>query len=98
MWTHVDEEVEESGVQSFGQSVSGESGLLSVQGDGDGLGLPPPLTVHNPAGQFTAEAVLIDPQQEGRECQDWQEEGRRPFYRQEHSQKISDYRRIKHFT
>ncbi len=70
LWTDVDEEVEESSVQSFGESVSGETGLLGVQGDRDGLGLPAPLTVHNPAGQFTAETVLRDPQQEGRECQD----------------------------
>lgn len=70
LWTDVDQEVEESGVQGLGQGVSGEEGLLGVQGDGDGLGLPAPLTVHNPAGQFTAEAVLRDSQQVGRERQD----------------------------
>lgn len=74
MWTRrgtdVDQEVEEAGVQGLGQGVPGEEGLLRVQGDGDGLGLPAPLTVHHPAGQFAAEAVLRDSQQEGREGQD----------------------------
>ena len=68
--TDVDEEVEQAGVECFGQGVSGETGLLGVQGDGDGLGLAAPLTVHDPAGQFTAQTVLRDPQQEGRERQD----------------------------
>ncbi len=83
MWTDVDEEVEESGVQSFGQGVSRETGLFGIQGDGDGLGLSAPLTVHNPAGQFTAETVLRDPQQVGRERQDWQEDTQRQFYHQQ---------------
>lgn len=69
--TDIDEEVEESGVQRFGQGISGETGLLGVQGHRDGLGLPTPLTVHNPAGQLTAETVLRDPQQVGRKGQDW---------------------------
>lgn len=68
--TDVNKKVEEPGVQGFGEGVSGEAGLLRVQGDGDGLGLPAPLTVHDPAGEFTAEAVLWDAQQEGRESQD----------------------------
>lgn len=68
--TDVDQEVEEAGVERFGQSISGETGLLRVQGDGDGLGLPSPLTVHDPAGELTAETVLRDPEQEGREGED----------------------------
>lgn len=68
--TDIDEVVEEAGVQRLGQGVPGEAGLLGVQGDGDGLGLPAPLAVHRPAGQFAAEAVLRDAQQEGRERQD----------------------------
>lgn len=70
MWTDVNQEVEEAAVQRLGQSVSGEAGLLRVHGDGDGLGLAAPLTVHNSAGQLTAQAILRDPEQEGRERQD----------------------------
>lgn len=61
--TDVDQEVEETRIQSFGQGISGEGGLFRVQGDGDGLSLPTPLTVHDSAGEFTAEAVLRNAQQ-----------------------------------
>ena len=50
--THVHQEVEQAGVECFGEGVSGEGGLLSVEGDSDGLRLPTPLAVHDAAGQL----------------------------------------------
>lgn len=70
--THINEVVEQSAVQRLGQGVPGETRLLRVQSHRDGLGLPAPLTVHDPTGQLAAEAILRDPQQEGWEGQNWQ--------------------------
>lgn len=74
--THLHEKVEDACVEPLGQGISGVSRLFHVEGDGDGLRAAAPLAVHFPAGDLLVEAVLVDPQQVGREGQGWAEWGR----------------------
>lgn len=69
--SYLHEEVEEPSVQSLGQSVSCECSLLRVQSHRDGLCSSTPATVHHSTGQFTAQRLLLDAQQVGREGQNW---------------------------
>lgn len=73
--THLHQEVKDAGVEPLGQGVAGVGRLLHVEGDGDGLGAAAPLAVHFPAGDLLVEALLVDPQQVGREGQGWAERG-----------------------
>lgn len=74
--THLHEKVEDACVEPFGQGISGVSRLFHVEGDSDGLGPAAPLAVHFPAGDLLVEAVLVDPQQVGREGQGWAKWGK----------------------
>lgn len=66
MQSYLDQEVEHSCMQGFGEGVTSVTGLLHVQRHVDGLHCVPPLAVHLPARQLLFQTVLVDPEQKRR--------------------------------
>ncbi len=71
---YLHQEVKNTRVQGFRESVTSETRLFHVQCYVYGLWLATPFAIHLTAGEFFFKTMLIDAQQEGRKCQNYEQE------------------------
>lgn len=69
VFTYIDQEIKDPGVQGLGKRIPRVTGLLHVEGNMDGLRLASPLAIHLPARQLFLQPVLVYPQEIGRKSQ-----------------------------